>query len=467
MLFEKASDFCRRSGIFKLLESSSCVIVGFSGGADSSVLLSFFISLRDKFPNLQIIAAHVNHMIRKGEAERDEEFCKRFCLENSIPLEIARIDIPALSEKHKKGTEETARIERYAFFEELSKKHPGALIATAHNADDNLETVIFHIARGSGTKGLSGIAPVRDEKFIRPLLCCTSDEIRTFAKEKEIDFVTDSTNLDTAYTRNAIRHTVSPLLYELNPKVSDAALRLSSAARLDCDFIEKEAEKILEEKLTRERLADLHPALFQRVILALFKEKAKSASDLSEKNFNDCRALCRSTKNGSVSLPCELAFFADKGEVYIDKDPKYLTDNEKEPEEAIELLPDIPLYFSDFCILLTQNGNYVTVIDENVYNLSLHERLDCGRIYGKLWIRGRRAGDTIRKGKMTKKLKKLLCDADIPKRIRDSLPIAEDGEGILYVPYIGARDLASADKNTEKTINLMIFKKKGTHHDHT
>ena len=406
-------------------------------------------------------------MIRKGEAQRDEEFCKSFCLENNIPLEIAHIDIPALSEKYKKGTEETARIERYAFFEELSKKYQGALIATAHNADDNLETIIFHIARGSGTKGLSGITPVRDHKFIRPLLSCSSEEIRLFAKSREINYVTDSTNLDTAYTRNAIRHTISPLLYRLNPRISEAALRLSSAARLDCDFIEKEAEKILKEKLTRERLAALHPSLFQRVILALFKEKAGFSSDLSEKNFKDCRSLCLSTKNGSISLSCGLAFFADKGEVYIDKDPKYLTDNEKSVEEVIELLPDIPLYFSDFCILLTQNGNYVTVIDENVYKLSLHERLDCGRINGKLWIRARRAGDTIKKGKMTKKLKKLLCDADIPKKTRDTLPIVEDNEGILFVPYIGTRDLATADKSTEKAINLIIFKKKGPHHDYT
>lgn len=461
MLFEKASAFCRESGIFKLLGSAQNVIVGFSGGADSTVLLSFFASLREKYPDVQIIAAHVNHMIRVGEADRDEEFCKSFCLENNIPLEIAHIDIPSICKKSGKGTEEAARDERYAFFEGLFEKYPGSLIATAHNADDNLETIIFHIARGSGTKGLSGIAPVRDEKFIRPLLSCTSDEIRSFAKEKGIGFVTDSTNLDTVYTRNAIRHTISPLLYELNPRVSDAALRLSNSARLDCDFIEKEAEKVLEEKLTRERLAPLHPALFQRIILSLFKEKTGFSCDLSEKNIKDCRSLCNSTKSGSISLPCELAFFADKSEVYIDKDPKFIKENENQTESA-ELLPDIPLYFSDFCILLTQNGNYVTVIDENVYKLSLHERLDYGKINGKLWIRARRPGDTIKKGKMTKKLKKLLCDADVPKRVRDTLPIAEDGEGILYVPYIGSRDGAKADKNTEEIINLMIFKKERT-----
>ncbi|MBR4933338.1 MAG: tRNA lysidine(34) synthetase TilS, partial [Clostridia bacterium] len=331
-----------------------------------------------------------------------------------------------------------------------------------HNSDDNLETLIFHIARGSGTKGLSGIAPVRDGKFIRPLLSCTSDEIRAFARDRGIDFVTDSTNLETVYTRNAIRHTVSPLLYQLNPRVSEAALRLSDAARLDCDFIEKEAEKILKEELTRERLASLHPALFQRVILALFKEKAGLCLDLSEKNIKDCRTLCLSTKSGSISLPHTLAFFADKNEVYIEKDPKYLAVDEKTASAPMELFPDIPLYFSDFCILLSEKGNYVSVIDENVYKLSLHERLDCGKMNGKLWIRPRRAGDTIRRGRMTKKLKKLLCDADVPQRMRDSLPIAEDSEGILYVPFVGARDGILADKNTERIINLIIFKKERT-----
>lgn len=462
MTLKKALDFCRDVGILDLIKNASAIIVGFSGGADSAVLLSFFDSLKDELSEKKIIAAHVNHMIRGVEADRDEAFCKSFCENLGIPLEIARIDIPALCKSLGKGTEEVARAERYAFFEELSKKYPDSLIATAHNADDNLETVIFHIARGSGTKGLSGIAPVRDKKFIRPLLSCTSEEIRSFAKKTGIDYVTDSTNLDTVYTRNSIRHEISPLLYNLNPRVSDAALRLSASARLDCDFIEKEAERILYEGVTRERLAKLHPALFQRVILSLFKQKAGHTCDLSEKNIKDCRALVLSKKSGSISLAGGLAFFADKNEVYIDTDPKYLSPDENATALPILLQKDFPLYFSDFCILLSENGNYVNVIDENVYKLSLHERLDCGKIDGKLWIRPRRAGDTIRKGNMTKKLKKLLCDADVPVKVRDTLPITVDGSGIIYVPYVGARDGAVPDKSTKKIINLYIFKKERT-----
>ena len=458
----KALDFCRNAGILSLIEGASAIIVGFSGGADSTVLLSFFADLRKDLPNLQIIAAHVNHMIRGDEADRDENFCKDLCTRLGIPLEVAHIDIPALCEKTGKGTEEAAREERYAFFEKLSEKYENSLIATAHNADDNLETLIFHIARGSGTKGLSGIAPIREKKLIRPLLSCTSDEIRAFAKEKDICYVTDSTNLDTLYTRNSIRREITPLLYKLNPRVCDAALRLSESARTDCDFIEKEAERIVAEGITRERLASLHPALFQRALLSLFKKKSGRTCDLSEKNVKDCRSLVLSTKSGSISLPQGLAFFADKNEVFMEKDPKYCEKDKEVSASPILLQEDIPLCFSDFCILLSKNGNYVNIIDENVYKLSLHESLDYGRINGKLWIRTRRAGDTVKKGNMTKKLKKLLCDADVPVKVRETLPIAEDSEGIVFVPYVGLRDNVSADKNTEKVLNIYIFKKERT-----
>ncbi len=460
MVYKKALEYCKKSGIFDLINESNAIIVGFSGGADSTVLLSFFDNLRETFPKISLIAAHVNHMIRGDEADRDEAFCKGFCLERGITFESARIDVPAIAKNSGMGLEECAREARYSFFEELSKKYPRSLIATAHNADDNLETVIFHIARGSGTKGISGIAPIRDKKLIRPLLSCTSEEIRAFAKDNEIDFVTDSTNLETVYTRNSIRHGIAPLLYNLNPRAQDAALRLSEAARSDCDFIEKEAEKILADGVTRERLADLHPALFQRVILALFQKRAGTFCDLSEKNIRDCRTLVSSTKNGSISLPRQLAFFADKNEVYIEKDPKYLPDNEKTADSPILLQPNVPIYFSDFCILLGQNGNYVNIIDENVYKLSLHERLDYGKIYGNVWIRLRRPGDVLRKGGMSRKLKKLLCDADIPLRIRNSLPIAEDENGIICVPYIGTRDGVTPCETTKEIINLSIFEKK-------
>ncbi|MBQ4066578.1 MAG: tRNA lysidine(34) synthetase TilS, partial [Clostridia bacterium] len=278
MLYKKACAYCETNGIFSLMENARGVIVGFSGGADSAVLLSFFDSLKERFPRLRIIAAHVNHMIRGEEAKRDAAFAEGFCIERGIDFELLTVDVPAEAKEQGLGLEEAARNIRYDFFDSLCKKHSADLIATAHNSDDNLETVIMNLMRGSGTKGASGIAPIRDGRLIRPLICCTGEEIRSFARQRSIPYVQDSTNLCTDYSRNAVRHRLVPLMRESNPKVAEAALRLSQAAREDCDFIEGEAKKILSAgPLSRKALAKLHPALFQRVLLELYKKEAGTA----------------------------------------------------------------------------------------------------------------------------------------------------------------------------------------------
>lgn len=458
MLFKKAEAYAKSTGIDSMLSSADAVIVGFSGGADSSVLLSFFLERRKKFPNLRIVAAHVNHMIRGAEADGDEEFCRQFCRENDVDLEVLRADIPALSEKRKMGLEETARAERYAFFESLSKKYNNSLIATAHNADDNLETLVINLVRGSGTKGLSGISPVRDGKFIRPLLSCSSEEIRAFAKNEGISFVTDSTNADTEYTRNAFRCDVVPLLRLHNPKVTDAALRLSKAAREDCDYIEGEARKLISQGITRELLRSIHPALFQRVVLLLYREKAGTSSDLSEKNVSDCRKLILGTEAGYISLPHSLAFFADKNLVFVALEPQ--DDGNTVCNDRIELCAEKDTVFGSFCIRISENEGYINTINENVYNLSLHTTIDCGKINGKLYARVRQNGDTVYLRKMTRKLKKLYCDADVPTFLRNSLPVIEDSDGIVFVPFIGVRDGCSPTKETKKTIILHIYKRR-------
>jgi len=306
---------------------------------------------------------------------------------------------------------------------------------------------------------MAGIAPVRD-RLVRPLLFCTSEEIRSFAKENGLEFVCDSTNGDTAYSRNAVRHTIAPLLSELNPKVADAALRLSVACREDCDFLESEARRFLSSKpLTREGLDGLHPALFSRVITILYRNARISGDDLSAKNIADCKKALSGTEMKSVSLPHGLAFFADSGEVYIARDPRFLNDEENAPPHPVAITNDVPAYFCDFCIICTESENYIDGIDENVYNLSLHEAIDCGKINGSLVARQRRPGDILRRGKMSRKLKKLLCDKGVPVHLRDRLPVIEDGDGILYVPFIGLRDGAAPSDGTEKIINLHIMKR--------
>ena len=207
---------------YMMLETGENVLVALSGGADSAALL---LSLREL--GYPVRAFHLNHCLRGAESDRDEAFCRRLCEKLGVELTVERVDIAAAAGDS--AVEETARRIRYARLEHAAH---GAKIAVAHNADDNLETMLFHLVRGTGAKGLMGIPPVRG-RIIRPLIEVERREIEAFLRERGQDFVTDSTNADTAYTRNRLRQEVVPVLRELNPQAAQAAARLSRQLRQD------------------------------------------------------------------------------------------------------------------------------------------------------------------------------------------------------------------------------------------
>ena len=197
----------------RLLENGDTVIVALSGGADSVTLLHILNSIKELY-NLTLRAAHLNHGIRGEEADRDEDFVRKLCESMGVPLDVRREDIPAIAKESGKSEELCGREVRYAFFDALCEQY-GAKIATAHNRDDHAETVLWNLVRGAGLSGLCGI-PVRRGGIIRPLLGCSRAQIEAYCAENQLAYVTDSTNLTAAYTRNRIRLEVMPILRQLN-----------------------------------------------------------------------------------------------------------------------------------------------------------------------------------------------------------------------------------------------------------
>ena len=200
------------------LDKTTPVLLAFSGGADSRALLHFLATRanEDGFP---LTLAHVNHGIRGEEALRDRGFCQAVAETYGLELCILDADIPSLAKEHGRGLEEEARVVRYEYFERLMRERRIPLLATAHHADDNLETVLFHLCRGTGLSGLCGIAPTRDLAYgilTRPLLQVSRREILAYCHNNNLEYVTDSTNSDTAYARNRIRGEVIPILSDLN-----------------------------------------------------------------------------------------------------------------------------------------------------------------------------------------------------------------------------------------------------------
>ncbi len=252
---------------YNMFVGQSAVLAAFSGGADSVAMLGWLTEYCLK-NNLRLAALHVNHKIRGDEAERDAAFCENFCRVRGVEFYYREVNVPALAAVSGQGLEEAAREIRYSELYHIAKKHGFDCIATAHNADDNLETVIFNLARGTSAAGLAGIPPVRrmtehvkitqpdntntsiqyghesDPVIIRPLLYCEKTELIAYCRETELEYVTDSTNADTAYTRNFIRAEIIPRLERVNSAVRRNALRMCKSLRADDDEMNAAAAHI-------------------------------------------------------------------------------------------------------------------------------------------------------------------------------------------------------------------------------
>ena len=280
------------------------MLVALSGGADSAALL---LSLREL--GYPVRAFHLNHCLRGAESDRDEAFCRRLCEKLGVELTVERVDIAAAAGDS--AVEETARRIRYARLEHAAH---GAKIAVAHNADDNLETMLFHLVRGTGAKGLTGIPPVRG-RIIRPLIEVERREIEAFLCERGQDFVTDSTNADTAYTRNRLRQEVVPVLRELNPQAAQAAARLSRQLRQDETCLQSYAQTCVQLCAVGngawkiQPLREAAPAVRSRALRLLLEKADMPLKDVTAKHIDALEHLLE-TASPSAETDLPNGYFA-------------------------------------------------------------------------------------------------------------------------------------------------------------
>lgn len=449
-IFERS---LRRTGLYDVISGASSVCVAFSGGADSAVLLSM---LRRRFPDADLRALHVNHMIRGEAADADEEHCRRFCRDLGVELTVRRVDVPAVCAREKIGIEQAAREERYRIFDEyLADAGDGALIATAHNADDNLETVIFNLIRGSAARGLSGIAPRRGN-VVRPMLFISSADIREYAESASIPFVIDETNSDTRYTRNRLRREVIPLLREIVPACAENAAVSSSLLRRDDVFLFSEAANAVagRREVPISSFGSQNDAVLSRALLLMYTEARGERTDLTSVNLADCIRLIRSGKRGEICLPGAISmilrdktvsFVPTEREKHLPRFCRTILQDGFAPEGQVFVFPEgrFSIAVDDACDppraieSIKKNNSGI-----NIYKISIYTTIEFAKIKGSLFARNRLPGDTITIGGMRRKLKKLLCDKKIPER--ETLPVICDNDGVLFVPGIGLRDNAAA-----------------------
>ena len=384
-MLSKLRSFVREQDLIRPGDSIVCAV---SGGADSMALLWAMYLLKEEW-DLNRSAAHFNPNLRGAESDRDEAFVRDFCDGYGIPLHVGcGTVVPG-----KKGLEAAARDARYAFLSTLPGK-----IATAHTADDNAETLLMHLVRGTGLKGLGGIAPRRDN-LIRPMLSITRSDVEAFLEEYAVSHIEDSSNGTDEFLRNRIRRHVMPLLKEENPKLAEnlsaTALRLrqdeaalAAASRLDSPDIGK--------------LRAMTPAVRTRALERFLKEKGVKEPEASHIRlleslvFSD-NPSARGNFPGGITI----------GRVY----------------DALDVISQAPLSELHFSCseadALVNTADVFTVVP-----------------VGEIYTRQRRSGDTIRLPGGTKSIKKLFIDRKIPAAQRDRIPILCDEAGIIGIPGI-------------------------------
>lgn len=435
-MLEKVKSFISE---YNMLQCGEAVCCALSGGADSVALLLILKSLSADF-GITVTAVHINHLLRGTESGRDEIFCCKLCKKLDIPLTVVRKDAAVFSHSLGVSVETGAREMRYEIFSQI----PADKIATAHNLNDNAETVLFRMARGTGLRGLTGIPPVRG-KIIRPLLSCTRDEIEAYLNSIGQDFVTDSTNLSDDYARNRIRHKIMPEMTSVHEAFPKCVTAMTVSLAEDEDFLAKEAAKQKDSDLR-----ELHPAVGKRVIINLLKSHKLKTS--AEKISEIWQITLKG--GGKISLDKNFCAVCRNGRVKIIS-----------PEKPTESLP-VPTaiegegkyrFFGDKFVTITKETRENVNTEDIVNKKSTFQYADYDKILNGILLRNRLRGDRIKpvRSAHTRELRKLLQEKLPPEERKFSAVIADE-KGVVWSELVGIDDRVKTDAETKNFLKIEI-----------
>lgn len=432
-----------------MINKGDTVICGLSGGADSVCLLLVLCGISRKI-GFTVKALHVNHCLRGAESDHDENFCRKLCAELDVPFKAVSCNVTAFAEEKQLSVEESARILRYRIFAENSGS---AKIATAHNANDNLETVIFNLARGSALKGVSGIPPVRDN-IIRPLLAVSRQEIENHLKTLNQDYVTDSTNLSDDYTRNKIRHQILPVLCGINPSLVETSVNSLETLREENSLIEKMTEQALSNCRDGNRfhgLENSHEVVRRRCTARLLTENSLPYSHDRLKDMDNILV-----HGGKMNISGDIFFISDGHNAELKKIPPVSAPEVISAELRTGENSIFPDRIFECEIILCEDFRKI----HGVHKKLTFYLLDYDKIIGRVILRNRRFGDRIRlQGKnFTSSVKKLI-NSDIPAEERAELHFLEDENGTIFAEKLGIAERVAPDDKTVRFLRISIRNK--------
>ncbi len=417
-------------------------LVALSGGQDSVALL-YALQKEAEKTDFFLHAVHVHHGIRGEEADRDAGFCEALCEDWDVPFHLCRVDVPAFAKAQGLSIEDAARKLRYQALQQKAEELGADCILTAHHQDDQAETVLLRLIRGTTVDGLCGIAQAH-QSYLRPLLAVERSEIEDFCALHGLPYVEDSTNDDTAYLRNFVRHRVMPLLKSCNPRVTEAIVRLSQSAKEDADYWNAQLALMLSQSLDCTQLAPCHDALLKRYLAA--QAYQNGAKNVTAKQLEAAVQLVRNGKTGqSVSFAPSRRLRRSYQTLIWEQDrapsqdfaPTVLTKGKTE-------LPN-----GDTVFYLTEEKELAQL--QNIYKSLTSVAISSATIQGSLICRKRKEGDTVRQNRQTKSYKKLAQSRHADAKARDALPLVCDDAGVLWIPHLALCDRIKVKKGEKPT----------------
>lgn len=439
---------------FQMFKSNEKIVVGVSGGSDSIALLHLLLELEDL--KLHLIAAHVNHKLRNEESESDAKFVRETAKNLGLKIEYKEVDTNSFKEKNKLSLEDAARQLRYDFFYDVLKKHSADKIATAHSLDDQAETVIMRLLRGSGSLGLSAIRPVSGH-IIRPLINIKKSEIRQYLESKNISWIEDSTNTSNIFLRNQIRNELIPLIEEINPSSTEVIARSAEILAIESDFIFNEVEKIYESVISDSSIGLIgnvdkylkQPKALRFGILrkAISEIKGDINSISSNHLFSIDNILESDDASGQIDLPENHVFSKGYGIFCISKRDVF--------EKGYDLLLNEPGNWrlsEDIEVEIDYTGDTSSWGEKNVGYFSP------SKVKFPIGIRSYKDGDRFVPLGMSnlKKLKDFFIDEKIPLFLRNKVPVFTSGNEIIWLGGLRIDDRFKADKIESSFLRIKI-----------
>ncbi|MEG1945543.1 MAG: tRNA lysidine(34) synthetase TilS [Lachnospiraceae bacterium] len=447
-----------------MIEKGDCILAAVSGGADSICLLEILKRYQEHM-EFTLGVVHVEHGIRGKESQNDAEFVEHYCKTHGIPCVVYHCKAAEYARTHKMTVEEGARKLRYEYFAQGARKLGADKIAVAHNQNDCAETMLFHLARGTGLRGLGGIQPVR-EKIIRPLLCVERKEIEAYLEGQNQKFCTDSTNEELNYTRNKIRHQVLPVLETINNQAVFHMNQMAEMALEAVDLLEELTKKSMEQYVVRDAMnmnisdsiIQEKPILQKSLLHAALAQTAGNSKDISAVHVQNVKELFEKQVGKQLSLPYGIEAERTYQGVCLRKKKREIVSIKEDNSQIWELEPEQELQICEYgyCIHTKIVENIVQI--EEIPKKRYTKWFDYDRIKGSMQLRTRKEQDyfIINADGAKKKLKNYFIDEKVPKHEREKMLLFVDDTHIIWAIGYRISEDVKVTQDTKRILEIQV-----------